>query len=360
MDNSIFLSIVYLLNCFLHNKKADLNQVNNFDIETVKKICRLHKISAIVACVLEDFEKDDYWIKQKNNAIRKTILYENERAELFDFLEKKKIWYLPLKGIIISKYYPQYGVREFSDNDILFDSKYQEIVRNYFIEHGYEVKSFNKSYHDRYTKSPVFCFEMHTSLFNMYSGRVQNKYYINIMDILIKHDGKYELSFTDNDLYVYFMAHAVKHYLESGTGLRTLVDTYILINHLSLDWDYVNGELEKLNILGIASEFKNLVVSLFDEIPLTYDQTVVFNKIWSMGAYGNLENKVDNDLSTTKKGKLLLKRRFPPLKTLEYSHPIVFKYPILLPAFYIKRLIKGFTKKEKETTKEIKYIIKHK
>ena len=45
-----------------------------------------------------------------------------EREALLDFFEKSGIWYLPLKGAVLNGIYPQYGLRQFAKNDILFDA----------------------------------------------------------------------------------------------------------------------------------------------------------------------------------------------------------------------------------------------
>ena len=358
----VVFDVIYLLNCSLHGKTNDKQRVEGMDIEAIKKICRESRISALMSLCLNEYDDSGYWKKAKNNAIRKTVLYEAERKKLYEFLNKEGIWFLPLKGIVISKYYPEYGIREFSDNDILFDKTYQKKVRDYFAENGYTVTAYNKSNHDKYEKKPVFKFEMHTNLFSDIAGPKVRDYFNSIYDKTIKQGDSCELSLNDSDLYVYVMAHAIKHYNESGTGLRTLTDTYLLIKNLKIDWQYADHEFQTMGILKEADELKDLSLTLFgnDEISLTDQQVSTLSKIIDMGVYGTQENRIENRLSRLGKTGFIRDRLFVPVEKLKTRHPLVYKYRILLPGFYAWRIIKGITVKGKKTVKELMYVLRHK
>ena len=334
MIGNNYIDIIYLLKCALSGKNPNADRASLMDNEAIKKISKKHKISGLVAKSLESVDNTGYWVKIKNSCIKRTILFDAERKKLYKFMDDNKIWYLPLKGIIITNYYPEYGIREFTDNDILFDKKYAEMIRDYFVSQNYEVKMFNKENHDVYHKEPIYNFEMHTSLFNEISGKVQNEYYKNIFDKVIKREGKYEVSLNDNDFYVYFMAHAVKHYSRNGTGLRTLVDIYILLKKLNLDWQYVKCELDKMDLLDKANELKELAIALFDGLPLTEEQELLFDKICQMGVYGTYKTRIDNELSKKNKQSYLMERLFMPIESIKLAYPVVYRHKILLPGFY--------------------------
>lgn len=89
----------------------------------------------------------------------------------------------------------------------------------------------------------------------MLFGSISNEricsYYRDVKNRLKTACGKqYELRFSDEDFYVYMIAHEYKHYSGGGTGLRSLLDTYVycLKKGKTLDWDYISGEIEKLGI----------------------------------------------------------------------------------------------------------------
>ena len=56
--------------------------------------------------------------------------------------------------------------------------------------------------------------------------------------------------FITEDFYLYIKAHEYKHYSNGGTGLRSLVDTYLYIKKYGkvIDWEYLGLELTKLGI----------------------------------------------------------------------------------------------------------------
>ncbi|MBQ3383952.1 MAG: nucleotidyltransferase family protein [Erysipelotrichaceae bacterium] len=364
MDNLVNINtcydVVYLLQCALFNCAPDKDKIEQMDMDSIKKIGYQHKINGLLATALEKTDDSDYWKKEKNKSIRRTMMFDAERAELFDFLENNHIWYLPLKGIIISRYYPEYGIRDFSDNDILFDQNYQEMVYEYFTGRGYDVKTYKSGNLDIYVKPPVYNFEMHISLFNKYSGQNQLDYYENL-SALVKHiEGKSELRLDNDDFYVYFMAHSVKHYSNKGTGLRTLVDTYLLNKKLNLNLEYINKQFAEMDILKEAEELKDLAIAVFDNLELTEDQKIVFEKICFMGAYGNYQTRVDNHLARKTKLKYLSERIFIPADKIKFRYPLVYKYRILLPGFYLYRIIKGVINKGSTIFKEFRYVVKHK
>lgn len=63
------------------------------------------------------------------------------------------------------------------------------------------------------------------------------------------------------------MVHAFKHYNAGGTGIRSLVDVYVYLSKKAeqMDWDYIEGELEKLDIDAFEKRFRVLAKKVFGE-----------------------------------------------------------------------------------------------
>lgn len=74
-------------------------------------------------------------------AVRKVLLFDAERKKLCAWMDSEHIWYLPLKGIILKDYYPSVGMRQMSDNDILFDADAWERVEKHMISDGYKAEA---------------------------------------------------------------------------------------------------------------------------------------------------------------------------------------------------------------------------
>ena len=120
---------------------------------------------------------------------------------------------------------------QMADNDILFDKNFRRQVRDYMKSRGYKVIAYGEGIHDTYQKSPVFNFELHIGLVPGYVKPSWSTYYANIRERLLKDAGNdYGYHFSDEDFYIYFIAHAFKHFENSGTGIRNLADIYIFLH----------------------------------------------------------------------------------------------------------------------------------
>ena len=75
---------------------------------------------------------------------------DTERHQLEKEFAKNGIWYMPLKGSILKDWYPKFGMREMADNDILFDEKKRNDVKQIFQNRGYTVESYGKINDDAY------------------------------------------------------------------------------------------------------------------------------------------------------------------------------------------------------------------
>ena len=342
--------MLYLIHCAIEQSKPDFGRLAQMDQKRLYALASFHSLTALVGTALEGMntgEMETVWKEAVSKAIRKTLLFDAERAELFSWMEERKIWYAPLKGVVLKDYYPVYGTRQMADNDILYDASHATEVRDWFVQHGYEVKVFAAGVHDSYLKAPIFNFEMHRMLFSP-SQETWSAYYENVKDRLIKDEGNgYGYHFTDEDFYVYFFTHAAKHFTGGGTGLRSLIDLYLYIsNKPNLDWSYIEKELEKLRLREDEKNMRELANAVFGrsvllpEEALTSDQYALLYTIISSGTYGTITQRITNTMRKNGWGRLryMLHRFFVPMSKTNplYSdyagqYPFFYKHRILLP-----------------------------
>lgn len=137
---------------------------------------------------------------------------------------------MPLKGAIIKEYYPVFGIRQMSDNDILFDEIRANDVWEIMVSLGYSAVKYNEGHRDDYQKPPFNHFEMHRVLFTESNNDIFSNYYKCVKNRLVKdEDNNYGYHFTNEDFYIYMIAHEYKHYSWGGTGIRSLLDTYVFL-----------------------------------------------------------------------------------------------------------------------------------
>ena len=359
--------MIKLISGVLNDKKPDEDLLSGIDPGKLFTVARAHNLAAITAYALEEAGiKYPAFSEAKDKAIRKNILLDAEREAVTSEMEKKGIWYMPLKGALLHEWYPRIGMRQMADNDILCDSTRMEEVKGIFVSRGYYVKLFGKSNHDVYYKAPVYNFEMHSGLFSSKSHSENLwKYYEGIENRLVN-DGKSKFGrrFTNEDFYLYMLAHEWKHFSGSGTGLRSLVDTYVFLKKFgnALDWDYISDEAEKLEILDFEKNNRTLSCKLFDRERLSDEEKKLLSYYVYSGTYGNLENQVSHKLQKLNGSRLkyLKGRLFPSREYLAFTVPWVEKSPLLVPAGWIYRIIYRTKRGGKRFVKEFGLVIKNK
>ena len=202
---------------------------------------------------------------------------------------------MPLKGSLLKDLYPKLGMRQMSDNDILCDSGRMKDIYDILTENGFRCVHFGKDNDDAYFKDPVYNFEMHRSLFREEHIGVLYDYFKDVKERLIKDDGNdFGYHFRNEDFYLYMIAHEYKHYTFVGTGVRSLVDTYVFLRKFSssLDWEYINAELAKLGVADFERSNRELALKVFSMKQLTKEDRKELEYYAMSGTYGKKENRV--------------------------------------------------------------------
>lgn len=391
-----YYMVIKILGDFVNNTIIDKDFFNENIIDVANEensqkiyigriyyIAKKHNLVSIMAQAMEKlgFESDSdiwkRWLKEKNQLIYKSVLMDVEREAIQDFFEKNNIWYMLLKGMVIRKYYPAPELREMADNDILFDNKYSKEVYDFMTARGYKSDDYNKGYHDEYLKPPAYNFEMHRQLVSSKERPKWYEYYKDVKSILINDaNGKNQFYFSDNDFYVYFIVHTYKHFLNSGMGLRTVLDVYLYVSNLQekLDFDYIEEQLKKLDAYDFEQTFRSIAFKMFDENLedrkwwdlFDVKEQEMLSYVLDAGTYGNLENSVAHKMGYTKgekkktsdKAKYIFRRLFPSMDTIEEFFPFFYKHKWAIPFLYIYRIGKIPFTRRKKVAGELKEVFK--
>lgn len=382
--------LIYLAACALHGKLPEKDVVSRMDLPTVYKLSRRHSMQAITCMAIERFlsvnggegidaELTCEWKAAKAKAIRKIVRFDMERERLFSYMEAEGIWHMPLKGVVFQHLYPKLGMRQITDNDILFDKTYREALRNHMVEDGYEIYSYGDRHHDVYMKEPIYNFEMHVSLYSEASKPAWAAYYETVKDRLIKDEGNaYGYHFSDEDFYIYIITHAYKHFVGAGNGIRFLMDIYVCTMKLGgkLDRAYVDRELEVLGVREFEEEMRRFADKLFSadcrHINATPELLSEQEREWLLscldaGTFGTQKSFIEHRLDeiagsqkVTKKTKLryLMRRIFPDMNHYKYYFPFFYKHKLLLPIGWVYRLGRAIVRRHKLWRSEIKWLVK--
>ncbi len=353
--------------CAIKGEKPRATMVENIDLAQLFEVCQEHILTACVAYALESVDIMDSQFQQaKAKAIRKNILFDAERKKILERLEQEHIWYMPLKGAILKDWYPKLGMRQMSDNDILCDAAYRARIKEVMLDLGFTCKHFQKGNDDAYYKPPVCNFEMHSELFNIAQSGTMQAYYDNVKTKLIKdNDSQYGYHFGIEDFYLYLTAHELKHFSHGGIGVRTLVDTYVIINKYGNDfnWDYLNSELQKLKMADFEKQNRELSMKLFSRVAISKEDEELLDYYIFSGTYGTIENVVNNKLECLGNGskfKYIFQRLFPSMDQIQIYWNFFYRHKYLIPVLWIYRPFHALLVDKTKYKQELKYLLQKK
>ena len=318
------------------------------DLPELYALADAHQMTAITAFALEAAGvRDESFLRERSKAVSREVNFDRERARILKEFEEKQIWYMPLKGVILKRFYPQTGMRQMSDNDILFDAEKAKDVHEIMTSLGYKTEIYDEGHRDDYRKLPMFHFEMHRVLFDKKTLPVSlYRYYRDVRRLLIKDSGNsfgYHLS--DEDLYLYMIAHEYKHFAWGGTGLRSLLDTYVFLKKHSktLDWEYIMAEAEKLGMAGFEKRNRALALRVFHAggmQKLSEKETELLDYFIESEAYGSMPHAIRNYSRQLGMFRYVMLRAFLPMEAVKKYYPFFYRHKLLLPLLPIYRVIR--------------------
>lgn len=204
-----------------------------------------------------------FMISIKNMIIRRSsnqIIADDYLTKIIDALNNANIQFIILKGVILSKLYPNPEYRYSSDADIHIDSNYFDAVHKIMTDMGYQHKYANTvSYDYSYLLNGVHI-EIHTRLFEDFydkHSKVLEEYGLDSLVHTMNYNilGKDIVSLQPNEFLIHNICHLTKHFVDSGINLRHLMDITI----------YVNSYIDQLDINHVMTFFMKMKIAEFVE-----------------------------------------------------------------------------------------------
>lgn len=299
--------VLYLIRCSLNGCTPTKEPVN-CSWNQILYLAEKNSVTSMISPAVKEYKYDiPQDIREKiESALARTVYrilrFQIERENIFSAMEQCGIWYLPLKGILLAEYYPKAGMRWMCDNDILYggsdlDMDWQiKQLKKIMKDLGYDAEHIG-GVHDVYQKKPFFNFEMHRKLVSADSPFAE--YYKNPWKKAVLTEGKKcEYHFRDEDEYIFMLAHAYKHFDNSGCGIRTLADEYVFLNKKdSMNWEYINKELDKIGLISFEKELRKAACDTFSrEGMITETDWDMISYMFDSGTYGLKSNDIRHKL----------------------------------------------------------------
>lgn len=360
--NQILFALLRSVICNKNLTDTELSCYSSELLPELLKISSKHDIAHLLVLGLKKnslISKENMGLEQYiTKAIYRyeQIKYEQER--IYSALEKSQIPFLPLKGTVIRKYYPESWMRTSCDIDILVHEEDAEKAVAVLIEkYGYIYH--RRTSHDLalFTPNKIHV-ELHYDLVEDGVANESSEVLKNVWNTAVVRAGfDFLYDMPDEIYYFYHIAHMAKHFAIGGCGIRPFIDLWILDNIKEKNEQKRNEILNQGKLLKFAQEAGNLSKVWFDGVQYNEISRQMEYFILKGGVYGSIENRIM--FQQQKKGgriKYLMSKIFIPYEELQYHYPILQKHRWLTPIMEIRRWFKLISVRHaKATIGKVKY-----
>ena len=237
-----------------------------------------------------------------------------ELSEVCRVLEEAEISFVPLKGAVMRRYYPDPWMRTSCDIDILVNADELERAAGVLTDGlGYAMQS--RSFHDISFNSPSGVhLELHHDLVEDGYAAGSHEILSNAHASAVAREGHRFLGeFDDATFYFYHVAHMAKHVEHGGCGVRPFIDLLILDRLPDRDVEGRDALLERGGLLRFAETARALSRVWLEGEEHTSMTRELGDYILGAGVYGSTENRVAiANSSTGNRFVYLMKRIFLP------------------------------------------------
>lgn len=324
------------------------------------KLSKRHDLAHLIGNALDKngllpdgTETKKRFLQERNMAVYRIEQLRYEYKETFAILEELQVDYLPLKGTVLRKLYPEDWMRTSADVDVLVHKEdLGKIIAALQEKLQYVQESIGA--YDAVVISPTgFHLELHFDLITKYDNETANELLANVWDYTDRVGNSYQRIMRDDYFYYYHLAHMARHFIDGGCGVRPYVDLWLLNNKISFDKESRNALLEKGGLLKFAQASEFLSRVWLEEEPHVQESQWLEDYLLNGGVYGNKENKVVIQQGQTGgRFKYIMSRIFMPVEEMQYRYEVLKKHKWLYPFMIVKRcfevLFKGDGKRIKK------------
>ena len=241
MEHNINTYTIKLVKSAITDKKDNDLTKEKFTQEIFQEIYHISQQQDIQHLVFQGLyinglidESSELYKKFLNKRMSLLLKSEQQKFELDRIkalFEKLQVPFIPLKGSVLRKYYPEEWMRTSCDIDILIKPEnIEKCVNALTQEFSYTVKKMGEYDISLYSPGKVHL-ELHfgfmESMFK--ASKSLDKIWNSVKPVS---KGQYECVMSDDVFYYHQVVHMAKHFEYGGCGLRFFIDIWIL-NHSS-------------------------------------------------------------------------------------------------------------------------------
>ncbi len=353
MDASLYeYTLINLTKCGINGSEP--NKIDDrVDLKLLCKLARIHSLINVIyeplskANVLEAELKKEMF-QYNNIGIMNDTVQIYYLDQITDLFEKNEIPHCVMKGPILKKLYPQSYYRQSGDLDIYVPEKYREKAKDIMLSLGFEIERYRiDDADDVYFMPNKIHIELHRVLISNktpWQAECQK-----IADrLVLADDKKYSYKMTDEDYYLYMIAHMAKHMKYSGFGIKMVLDVWIYMKKYgnTLSRSVLN---ERLCLCGL-DEFEKNILSLVEywfeggqasemikKLARYVFLSGTFGTREQLDSYFMIENSDGANNKYAAKFNSYRHSLFPTFEAMSKRYSILKKYPALLPILWVYR-----------------------
>ncbi len=348
MDSSN-ISLIELLSSIINDRT---NQLENIDIRPYIARFQKHGIYNLLYYAKPRLSVDSEYEVEVMNALKKAsyasavrnAIQDREMAELSSSFSNNGVKLLPLKGYVIKQLFPLPEMRHMSDTDILIDVIQAEQVKACLESIGFKCNRFNQGSTDIYISPAGMLYEVHRSLEEEGFNKQSCKFLSKLLSFAVpSEDNEFFLHLPYEEHYAYILCHFVKHLLSGGIGVRQVMDIYLCRKKWVFDEEKLAKLLAELELTEFAATIEKLANHWFGGGEGDAVTEELGEYILGSGVFGKEEQKVADRMlkeeEKQSKFSYVLSRLFPSYKTMCFYYPVLKKWAVLLPVFWVWRMI---------------------
>ena len=370
MDNQS-TGILLLIRSALTQRPYELPQ--DFDFPAAIKTAQAHQVSEMLyyGALNCGIPKNDEHMRVLFQSVCAAV-YRDQRQQsrihaIFEAFQAGGIDHMPLKGTVLKALYPAPEMRTMSDADILISLDNYETKTKIIMEQlGFTATV--ESDHELIWRDKELCVELHKRIVPSYNKDFYGYYGDGWRFAKPKEGHRYAMN--PEDEFIYLFTHLSKHYRDGGIGIKHFTDLWVYRQkYADLDWDYIHNELEKLELDRFFRNIESVLAVWFDGHEPDEMTDFITEYVMGSGAYGSHEAgvvaasvkqmQVSGDSVQDVRRRKFFQKVFMPYGSMTQKYPVLEKWPILLPAFWVVRWSNALLHKRENISqagKEMSYL----
>ena len=350
----------------MHDKPYNVPE----DFEEVDKLFDIAQEHKLTAVLYEKLRCGGVW---KQVAVHNIMLQVQRTAGFLDIYGKlcdAGVKPLVVKGIVCRNLYSKPDCRISADEDVLICREEFAKCDEIFLGEGYlrsavDVEKLPQEIAYRHPRKGVYI-ELHLLLFPEESGAYGhlNKEFRDVFEHCICEEiqGKKIWTLCPTEHLFYLICHSFKHFLHGGFGIRQVCDMIMMAEHYGtqIDWISIQKDLSRLNM---EVYWNSLVQIGKDYLGFSYEKAgypesmqkfevdcrPMLDDLLDSGIYGasTMDRKHSSNMTlvAAERGKKNTAvsvggSLFPSMEYMKSSFSWLKKYPWLLPAAYVIRIVR--------------------